>query len=157
MERDYWPIEIEIAGCVWVVKKVKHITKSSKSNVIIQTDHSAIIDIFQQSSIMSITLTMRLNLRLVQVFQFLQQFKLDDCHKSGKEHIIPNTFSRLASANTCYPDPQHSELDAWFTYNVTLVEIHPSLVSRILAEYQQTFGRRGCSSKSKPTTTWERM
>ena len=45
-------------------------------------------------------------------------------------------MSRLASANTQYPDPQHSELDALFTHNITLVEMHPALVSQILAGYQ---------------------
>lgn len=46
-ERNYWLTGLEIAGFVWVVKKVRHIIKSSKVGVIIQTDHSAIIDILQ--------------------------------------------------------------------------------------------------------------
>lgn len=126
-ERNYWPIKLEIAGFVWVVKKVRHIIKSSKSNAIIQTDYSAIIDIFQQSSITSTTSTMRLNLRLVRASQFLQQFKLEVRHKSGKEHIVPDALNRLASANR-HQDPQHSELDALFIYNTMLVEMHPALV-----------------------------
>ncbi len=134
--RNYWPTELEIAGFVWVVKKVRHVIKSSKSNVVIQMDQSVILDIFQQSSIISTTSTMRLNLRLVQVSQFLQQFKLDVCHKLGKEHIIPDVLSRLASANTGHADPHHLELDVLFTYSTTLVELHPALVSRILAGYK---------------------
>lgn len=119
---------------MWVVKKVRHIIESSKLKVIIQTDHSAIINIFQQLLITSTTSTMRLNLRLVRASQFLQQFRLDVCHKPGKEHIVPDALSRLASANK-YPDPQHSEPDTLFTYNITLVEMHPALVSQILAGY----------------------
>lgn len=61
--------------------------------MIIQTEHSAIIDILQQLSITSTTLTMRLNLGLVQSLQFLQQFKLDIWHKPNKEHIIPDALS----------------------------------------------------------------
>ena len=80
---------------------------------------------------------MRLNLRLVQASQFLHQFKLDVRHKPGKEHIIPDAWSRLASANTRHLDPLHSELDALFTYNTTLVEMHPALVSRTLAGYKE--------------------
>ena len=80
---------------------------------------------------------MRLNLRLVQASQFLQQFKLNVWHKSGKEHIIPDALSRLASANTRQPNPLHSELDALFTYNTTLVKMHLALVSRILAGYKE--------------------
>lgn len=104
--------------------------------MIIQIDHSAILDIFQQSSITSTTLMMRLNLRLVRVSQFLQQFILEVRHKLGKEHIIPDTLSRLTSSNTGQADPQHSELDALFTYNTMLVELHPTLISRILAGYK---------------------
>ena len=76
-EKNYWPTELEIVGFVWVVKKVKHLIESCRACVIIQTDHSAILDIFQQSSITSTTLTMRMNLRLVRASQFLQQFRLN--------------------------------------------------------------------------------
>ena len=41
-ERNYWPTELEVAGVVWVVKKVRHMIESSKVPlVIIDTDHSA--------------------------------------------------------------------------------------------------------------------
>ena len=78
---------------------------------------------------------MRLNLRFVRASQFLQQFKLDVRHKPGKEHIIPDTLSRLASSNIGTIEPSYSELDALFFYNTTLVEIYPTLVSRIIAGY----------------------
>lgn len=79
---------------------------------------------------------MRLNLRLVQVSQFLQQFKLDVYYKSSKEHIIPNALNWLANANTRYADLQHPELNALFTYHATFVKIYSALVSQILAGYQ---------------------
>lgn len=78
---------------------------------------------------------MKLNLWLVRASQFLQQFRLDVCHKPGKEYIVPDALSRLANANR-HPNPQHSKLDALFTYNTTVVEIHPALMSRILAGYK---------------------
>ncbi len=70
-ERNYWPTKPEIAGFVWVIKKVRHLVEYSRAHVIIQTDHSAILDILQQSSITLTTSTMRLNLRLVRASQFL--------------------------------------------------------------------------------------
>ena len=76
-EKNYWPTELEIAGFVWVVKKIRHLIESSRARVIIQTDHSAILDILQQSLVTSTTSTMRMNLRLVRASQFLQQFRLD--------------------------------------------------------------------------------
>ncbi len=72
---------------------------------------------------------MRLNLRLVRASQFLQQFKLNVRHKPGKEHIVPDALSRLASANTGQVDPHHSELDVLFAYSTTLVKLHPTLIS----------------------------
>ena len=134
-ERNYWPTELEITGFVWVVKKVRHIIESSKSSVTIQTDHFAILDILQQSSVTSTISTMRLNLRLMRASQFLQQFKLDVRHKPGKKHIVPDVLSHLASTNTGHADPYHSELDILFAYSTTLVELHPTLISQILAGY----------------------
>ena len=79
---------------------------------------------------------MRINLRLVRTSQFLQQFRFKVRHKSGKEYIIPDTLSRLASTNVGCFDPAHSKLDTLFTYNATLIEIHPNLISEILAGYK---------------------
>lgn len=56
-------------------------------------------------------------------------------HKPGKEHIIPDALSRLASANDAGHDASYSELDALFVYHRTLVEINPDLVARILKCY----------------------
>lgn len=79
---------------------------------------------------------MRLNLRLFRASQFLQQFKMDVRHMHGKEDIIPDALSQLASANVGQANPSYSELDTLFIYNTTLVEIWPELISRILAEYE---------------------
>lgn len=78
---------------------------------------------------------MRMNVRLVRASQFLQQFRLVVRHKPGKEHIIPDALSRLASANRAGHDEIYSELDALFTYHATLVEISPDLIKRILDGY----------------------
>lgn len=137
-ESHYWPTELEIAGFIWVIKKVRHLVESARAKVIIQTDHSAIRDIVQQSLITSTTSAMQMNVRLVRASQFLRQFRLVVCHKPGKEHIVPDALSRLASANTNLPseDPNYSELDALFTYNTTLIDIHPDLVKRIVKGYK---------------------
>lgn len=99
-ERNYWPTELEIAGFVCVIKKVRYIIESSRAKLIVQIHHLVIINILQQLLITSTTLTMRLNLRLVQASQFLQQFKLDIRHKPRKERIILNTLRHLTSVNS---------------------------------------------------------
>ena len=78
---------------------------------------------------------MRMNAQLVRASQFLRQFRLIVWHKPGKEHIIPDALSKLASANNSGHDPKYSELDALFVYHTTLVQINPDLVKRILNGY----------------------
>lgn len=79
---------------------------------------------------------MRLNLRLMQAFQFLQLFKLDVHHKSDKKYIIPYILSCLTSTKTLHTNPYHSELVDLFTYNIMLIEIYLALVFQILASYK---------------------
>ena len=134
-EKNYWPTKLEIAGFVWVIKKLRHLVELSRTSVIIQTDHAAIFDIMQQSSITSTSSTMKMNVRLIRASQFLRQFHLIVRHKPGKEHIIPDALSRLASANNSGHDPEYSKLDALFVYHPTLVQINPDLVKRILNDY----------------------
>ena len=138
-EKNYWPTELEIAGFVWAIKKIRHLVESSKHPVIIQTDHSAILDIMKQSSITSTTSTMRMNVRLVRASQFLRQFRLEVRHKPGKEHIVPDALSRLTSARpTSTLSSDHSELDALYTdydYTSTQVQMSEAFRTRLIEAY----------------------
>lgn len=78
----------------------------------------------------------KLNLSLVWTSQFLQQFNLNVYYKLGREHIIPDTLSRFASGKIPSTNPQHSELDALFIYNITLIKIYLTIMSWILAGYK---------------------
>ena len=78
---------------------------------------------------------MRMNVRLVRASQFLRQFHLIVRHKPGKEHIISDALSRLASANSSGHIAEYAELDTLFVYHTTLVRINPDLVKRILDGY----------------------
>ena len=42
-----------------------------------------------------------------------ESFRLDVRHKPGKEHIVPDALSRLASSKSTLPD-NHSELDVLY-------------------------------------------
>lgn len=77
-----------------------------------------------------------MNFRLVKASQFLQQFKLDIQYKPGKEYIILDALSCLASINVSCADPSYSKLDVLFMYSAILIEIHPNLLSSILAGYE---------------------
>ena len=108
--------------------------ESYKHPIRIQTDHSAIIDIMKQNSIMSITSTIRINVRLIRAAQYLRQFDLSITHKPGKEHIVPDALSRLASQGKILPD-NHSELDVLFT--ATLVQMNDEFHAKCIAGYQE--------------------
>ena len=99
VERNNWPKKLEIVGFIWVIRKVRHIVKSSRAKVIIQIDHTAIFNILTQSSITFMTSTMQMNVCLIRALQFLWQFRLFVWHKLKKKHILTDALSRLASAN----------------------------------------------------------
>ena len=69
-ETRYWPTELEIAGIVWVVKKVRHMIEASTQSTVIYTDHSAAISIVRQTSL-NTTSTEKLNLRLIRASEYL--------------------------------------------------------------------------------------
>lgn len=79
---------------------------------------------------------MKLNLRLIRAFQFVQQFKLYVWHKLDKKYIISNALSRLANINIGYINSFYSKLDTLFIYNTSLVKIYSSLISTMLADYK---------------------
>ena len=139
-ETHYWPTELEIAGFVWVIKKVRHLVDSSKQPTVIQTDHSAILDMMKQTNIVTTSSTVRNNNRYVRSSQFLQQFRLDVRHKPGKEHILPDALSRLASLNNNNTDDHRYELDGLCTnalFSATMVEISQPFLKKVLDGYQE--------------------
>jgi len=98
-ETRYWPTELEIAGIVWVVKKVRHMIEAAKAATIVYTDHSAAVSIVRQTSL-NTTAVEKLNLRLVRASEYLQRFRLDVRYKPGRQNTIPDALSRLASRTT---------------------------------------------------------
>lgn len=91
-ETRYWPTELELAGMVWVVRKVRHLIESLSLATIIHTDHGANIGIVKQISLFTMS-TEKLNLRLIRASEYLQRFNLDIRHKPGKQHIVPDALS----------------------------------------------------------------
>lgn len=64
---------------------------SSKAKDIIQKDHAAILDIFNQLRIIFKTSIIQMNVCLVQAFPFLRQFRLVICPSLSKNifYLIP--------------------------------------------------------------------
>lgn len=138
-ETRYWPTELEIAGLVWVVKKVRYMIEATrKPTTIIYTDHSAAVSIVRQTSLNTVS-TEKLNLRLVRASEYLQRFRLDVRYKPGKANVVPDALSRLASRD-CRPNQDsEGELDALAVkcFPVSLVEMSQSFRERLIAGYQE--------------------
>src|SRR5579871_7062844 len=95
-EQRFWPTEMEVAGLVWVVSKLRHLIQSTQRRpAIIITDHAAATFISKQTSLTSTSPT-RMNQRLVRASMYLSLFDLDIRYKPGKAHTVPDALSRLS-------------------------------------------------------------
>ena len=149
-EANYWPTELEVAGLVWVVRKVRHMIESTKKPTIIYTDHSAAVPISKQASLTTSS-TDKLNLRLVRASQYLSSFDLEVKHKAGKSNVVPDALSRLKGTPTPADaadvlDSLHASpgkeafnkhQDQGTAFHVTLVEMSESFKQRLVKEYKK--------------------
>ena len=138
-ETRYWPTELEVAGLVWVVKKIRHMIEATVKPTIVYTDHSATIAIVRQTSMNTVS-TEKLNLRLIRASEYLQRFRLDVRYKTGKSNIVPDALSRLASREqNSASTPDESILDALHEtcgFPVSLVEISEEFRKRLRDGYE---------------------
>ena len=95
-ESRYWPTELEVAGLVWTIRKIKHMVESSEQPTIVYTDHAATLGIVKQTSLNTVSVE-KLNLRFIRASEYLQRFCLDVRYKPGRTHFTPDALSRLAS------------------------------------------------------------
>ena len=131
-ETRYWPTELELAGIVWVIKKVRHLIEASSKVTIVYTDHSAAIGIVRQSSL-NTTSTEKLNLRLIRASEYLQRFRIELRHKPGKANIVPDALSRLASRS--YRSESESVLEDVDAFPVSLITVSEAFRKRLLDGY----------------------
>ena len=138
-ETRYWPTELELAGIVWVLSKVRHMVESAPTTIV-YTDHGAALGIAKQTTLTTAS-TAKLNLRLVRASDYIQRFRnLHFRHKPGKQHVVPDALSRLSSSSSSAEGfgGQEGELDALygFAYTTTaLVELHADLKKQLLDCY----------------------
>ena len=63
-ETRYWSTELKVADLVWVIQKIQHMIESVIKVTIIYTDHSAMMNIVHQLSLLT-TFTEKINLQLI--------------------------------------------------------------------------------------------
>lgn len=109
-ETRYWPTELELAGLVWVLRKIRHLVETSKDPSIFYTDHGAALGIAKQTTL-STSSTDKLNLRLIRASDYIQRFNIILKHKPGKQHVVPDALSRLPTNNSDTQLGGEGELD----------------------------------------------
>ena len=135
-ETRYWPTELEVAALVWAIRKTRHLIESSTKPVVVYTDHASTIGISKQTSLNSVSIE-KLNLRLVRASEYIQRFRLDVRHRTGKSNTVPDALSRLASdLGRAVDETDEGALDALNAYHTTLVEMSPGFKDRLAKGYQ---------------------
>ena len=167
-EKNYWPTELEVAGIVWVVRKIRHMIEASECPpTIIYTDHSAAVPISRQTSLTTSS-TDKLNLRLVRASQYLSGFNIAVRHKSGKSNIVPDALSRLQAdvaatekvgvleslygspIELCDGDLATATPQPSPVYHITLVEMADEFKIRLKKAYSQDEHWRKILAMLKP-------
>lgn len=112
-EQQYFATELEFSCIVWVVRKVRHYIEAAPEDLvpIFYTDHLATINL---ATSLTTSSAERLNLRLVRGSQYLQQFRLRVCHRSGASNHVADALSRLPTENLVLPR-HDDDLDALFS------------------------------------------
>lgn len=141
-EAKLWPTELEVAAVVWTFKQAFRIIQSHKAAVVLYTDHSAIVQIYRQTTMHSST-TDRTNPKLARAAEYLQRFEIQIYHRPGRLHIVPDALSRLPSrhSTTTSQDDVIFNLHLRrvypiFVYTATLVAMTDDLKRQFLEGYK---------------------
>jgi hypothetical protein len=150
-EFRYWSTELKMIELIWIVKKIAHMIKSSKHSIVIYIDHE-IISVITAIIKLITSSTDRLNMKLIRVFMYLSQFRLNIRHRSEKSNVISDALSKLSvkrnnsshEALNLNQDLEHyqsdietSESDQVYVYVTTLVKMFTKFRTKIQKEYQK--------------------
>ena len=134
IETRYWFTELELAEFVWILRKIRHLVKSTRTFIIIYIDHEIALRIAQQISLITSS-TDKLNLRLIRVSKYIQKFSLQIRHKSEKLNIVSNALFRLFSVKSeIFDNINDEELNV---FHATSVEMNAKFKAKILQEYKE--------------------
>lgn len=92
-EIRYRSTEMEIAGVSWILQTFHHYMEASKYPTVIYIDHSAVLQIFTQTSMTTIS-SVQLKMRHVKSFEYLDRFNLEIRHKARKNNVLPDALAR---------------------------------------------------------------
>jgi hypothetical protein len=136
-EMNYWPTELEVAGLVWTIRKIRHLVDDS-DKVFVFTDHQATKGIAGQQNFRH-SAPHRQNLRLVRASLYLSQFpQIKISHVPGKLNVVPDALSRLQSyqAHDGCTDDEEDIYEA-LQLQASMLRISDDLIDRFQRGYTE--------------------
>ena len=94
----YWFIEFEMIDLMWIIRRIRYIIKTTKIIIVVFTNHVVNTFIIKQIIFINNN-TNKFNFRLIRVFIYLSQFRLDVKYRFDKNHVISNVLFRLSFDN----------------------------------------------------------
>ena len=80
-------------------KKIKHLIDFFEQRfIVIFIDHDAILNLIKQTNLIIVFID-KFNLRFIKTFDYIQRFEIELRHKSCKQHIVFDVFSRSININ----------------------------------------------------------
>jgi hypothetical protein len=134
-ERNYWPTELEVAGLVWTVRKVRHLIDDA-AQVVVFTDHQATKDIAVQTNFRH-SAPHRQNLRLVRASLYLSQFpQIKVLHIPGRLNVVPDALSRLQAIED---ETQEDDQDIYEALHLqtSMLRISDNLIDKFQHGYNE--------------------
>ena len=84
VEIKYWSTELKLVDIIWILKKIKYLIDFfEQRSIVIFTNHDAVLKLAKQTSLIIVFID-KFNLRLIEVFDYIQRFEIELRHKSNK-------------------------------------------------------------------------
>jgi hypothetical protein len=135
-EMNYWPTELEVAGLVWTIRKIRHLVDDSE-NVCVFTDHQATKGIAAQENFRH-SAPHRQNLRLVRASLYLSQFpQVKIFHVPGKLNVVPDALSRLQSLQGSEETGDDEDIYDALQLQATMLRVSDELIDKFQRGYAE--------------------
>lgn len=139
-ETRYWSTELKMTTLIWTVRRISHMIKSSKQFTIIYIDHEVNSTIAAETKLNIININ-KLNLKLIRIFIYFFQFRLNVRHRSKKFNVMSDAFSRLPNKsstkneNSLDIDAKNSKFDQMYAYVTILIKMSTEFRKMLIDGY----------------------
>ena len=151
VEKRYWSTKLKMIELIWVIRRARHFIEIFRHVTIIFINHVVNVAIVKQITF-TFNNTNKLNLRLIRVFTYLSQFRLNIRYRFDKRHVISNVFFKLSIDKSFLNENENLNLknyhdrmknsfvnDQCLTYNDILINISNVFRQQLIDDYVKKF------------------